>query len=95
MTEREILRRNVRRNGAAVQIDKAIEEMAELTQALMKWRHSRGEQKFEHVCEEIADVKITVMELQMVLDEMSNNDATNQIDNWTHTKMKRIEATIL
>lgn len=94
MTQREILRRNVLRNGAAVQIDKVIEEMAELTQALMKWRHSRGEQKFEHVCEEVADVKITIMELQMVLDEMSDESATNQIDAWTHAKVQRIEANL-
>ena len=66
--------------GADNQIDKAIEEMAELTKALLKLRHARNKPKsvfaedykkaFENVIEEIADVSIRMAQMEIIFGEL-------------------------
>ena len=61
--------------GKENQIDKCIEEMAELTKALLKYRHSPSMLSSAHVHEELADVRIMVEQMYMIFgeDAMGNN----------------------
>ena len=56
--------------GGNPQIDVAIEEMAELTQALIKTKRYAGDPDFvifrRNVIEEIADVEIMLVQLRMI-----------------------------
>ena len=60
----QVIKEAIRRNGEAKQIDIAIEEMAELTRALIKNR--RGFENYENVVEEIADVEIMMQQLLLI-----------------------------
>lgn len=53
--------------GEENQIDKTIEEMAELTQALIKYKHSDDDLFKEQIIEEITDVKIMIEQLEYLL----------------------------
>jgi NTP pyrophosphatase (non-canonical NTP hydrolase) len=66
--------------GADAQVDMLIEEMAELTQALLKTR--RNKSVFSHaVFEEMADVSICLDQLVKKIEEMKNEDTyLDQID---------------
>lgn len=57
----EIGQRAVKHYGAEIQVNIAIEECAELIQALCHFKRERGSQ--EDVCEEIADVYISLLSL--------------------------------
>lgn len=61
---REILQKNIDRNGVRTEVDVAIEEMAELTKELCK--HRRGSQNILNIAEEIADVAIMLEQLTMI-----------------------------
>lgn len=63
MTEEEIYTQALTKYGAEPQVKMAIEEMAELTNAFMKF--DRGRNTVENIIEEIADV--TIMMRQMAL----------------------------
>lgn len=64
----EILKRAIKTYGTDHQIDKAIEEMSELTQALIKLKQSKNSHIFmDHVSEEMADVEIMIKQLNMIL----------------------------
>jgi NTP pyrophosphatase (non-canonical NTP hydrolase) len=52
--------------GADRQVDKCIEELAELATALVKYRH--GEATAEQVIDELADVYITTGTIAMLFD---------------------------
>lgn len=69
--------------GLKAQIDIAIEEMAELTQALSKFK--RG--KEHNVEEEIADVKIMIKQLELKFDKQ-------KIDKIEKQKIERLEKLI-
>lgn len=70
--------------GLDRQIDKLIEEMGELTQALLKHRYAK-DIKFEtNVCEELADVKITLMHIEKQYD-------ADLIKRITEYKLRRLE----
>ena len=60
-----IYERAVRTWGADAQIDMAIEEMAELTTALLHWRRGRSGQL--PVASEIADVEIMMAQLRVLI----------------------------
>ena len=53
--------------GEENQIDKTIEEMSELTQALIKYKHCGGDLFKEKVIEEIADVEIMLDQIKYLL----------------------------
>lgn len=64
------------------QIEKAIEECAELTNALIKYRHRRVAEY--DVQEEIADVIIMMLQLKMMF-------GSNDIDTIIAKKLERLE----
>lgn len=71
MTNNQILQKAIDHYGAERQIDKCIEEMAELTQVLLKYKYvaeSMGSDNLlaQEVKYEIADVKITVAQMEML-----------------------------
>ena len=65
-----ILKKAIEHYGEAHQIDKAIEEMSELTKALLKLRYAEKDYEKEilqeAVAEEIADVCIMIRQLRMI-----------------------------
>ena len=67
-----ILKHAISHYGEAHQIDKAIEEMSELTKALLKLRYAEKDYEREilqeAVAEEIADVGIMLRQLRMIFD---------------------------
>jgi len=69
--------------GAEPQILMAIEEMAELTDALCKAIRGRE----TNVEEEIADVKIVLKQLEIMFDK-------KEVDEWEKKKLKRLERRI-
>lgn len=70
--QKTILKKSILRYGDSAQIDMAIEEMAELTKALLKHRRAKRfgqydvEQAQNSVSEEIADVLIMLEQLQII-----------------------------
>ncbi|OPY16259.1 MAG: hypothetical protein A4E69_00279 [Syntrophus sp. PtaB.Bin138] len=65
--QEDIYRRAMAKWGTVSQMLKAIEEMSELTAALMHWLGDRAGN--EDVCEEIADVLITARQLRLIFGE--------------------------
>lgn len=61
----------------------AIEEMSELTKELCKWDRGQGHRL--HVTEEIADVKIMLEQLCLML------DCDDMINDWYDFKLERLE----
>lgn len=60
----EIEKRAIRTYGENSQVDKAIEEMSELTKALLKYRV--GFATLDEIREEVADVQIMLEQLRML-----------------------------
>ena len=65
-----VLERAIHTYGGQAQVDKAIEEMSELTKALLKHRYVEKNYEIEiledAVAEEIADVEIMLKQLKMI-----------------------------
>lgn len=72
--------------GKEAQVDKAIEEMAELTKALLKARHFGG--SVQDVIEETADVLIMMCQMVLIF------DAKNEVDDVIHSKIERLKKRI-
>jgi NTP pyrophosphatase (non-canonical NTP hydrolase) len=68
----ETFRKSIEKYGSEAQIDMAIEEMSELTKALLKFRRfgwsENSSDYLENIYEEIADVKIMIRQLEMIYD---------------------------
>lgn len=66
MTDKQIktLNQAIQTYGKNSQVDKAIEEMSELTKELLKERQNKG--SAEHIMEELADVIIMMYQLMMI-----------------------------
>lgn len=70
--ERAIMKRAIDTYGERAQCDVAIEEMAELTKALLKTRrmsdndHAAQQRAISNVIEEIADVEIMISQLKII-----------------------------
>jgi hypothetical protein len=89
MIPQEILDKIIERWGVDSQIDKAIEEMSELTQALLKLRSATIHKKDftaeeDHVCEEIADVSLMMEQLRRTI------FPSTQIEKWEEFKIDRV-----
>lgn len=76
----DVIERAIKRNGLDMQLTVAIEELAELQQAICKYK--RGEE--HNIEEEIADVKIMIEQLETIF----NKDA---IRNWRNKKIERLD----
>lgn len=74
-SEREILGLVIERYGAEAQTDMAIEEMSELTKALLKYRRSQhgdktcGNNLVGNIVEEIEDVQIMLDQMKIIYGE--------------------------
>ena len=79
-SEQEILERAINTFGVNSQVDMAIEEMAELTKALLKYRRCCNgdayvddkDKLFGNVIEEMADVQIMLNQLYIMFGEPVN-----------------------
>lgn len=69
--ENPIYQQAIDKFGVPSQVDMLIEEMAELTQALLKWR--RGKDDMDNVHEEIVDVEIMLAQIKTGLSEEKLN----------------------
>lgn len=69
---KRILKHAISHYGETHQIDKAIEEMSELTKALLKLRYAEKDYELDilqkAVAEEMADVGIMLLQLRMIFD---------------------------
>lgn len=86
--EGKILEGAIAYHGAYAQIDHAIEEMSELTKALLKERRAVGTANYDaslrdHIREEMADVYIMLNQLSLIFGDCSD---------WEVLKLERLEA---
>lgn len=89
----ELYHRAIDRYGEGAQIMKAIEEFAELTQALCKASAATGDtdpavldEICEHLAEEMADAQIMWQQLLLIF------ESTGSVAEWTERKLDRLEA---
>ena len=83
----DILHRAIRYYGVRRQMDKAVEEMSELIQAIQKIRYSTGREHAaaqRNLLEEIADVSIMVDQLRIICGE-------SDVEKWRRHKLDRLE----
>lgn len=71
--------------GLYSQIDICIEEMSELMKELLKYK--RGNINIEKICEEIADVEITIGQMKLFFNE-------NKVNKYIEEKLIRLEERI-
>jgi NTP pyrophosphatase (non-canonical NTP hydrolase) len=83
---KEIYKRALKQYGSSRQVDKTIEELGELSTALMKFKH--GEMDMKGVITELADVLIMVYQMSIVF---GFDDVVDEID----YKTKRLEQKML
>jgi len=85
----DVLSKAIETYGKEAQIDKAIEEMSELTKALLKLRYVQKDYEREivqdAVSEEMADVEIMMTQLHMIFDN------TKKVEEYQIKKIKRLE----
>ena len=85
----EILEKAIETYGRECQIDKAIEEMSELTKALLKLRHCHEDWERQiikdAVDEEMADVQIVMIQLDMIFGN------SERVSAWRDKKIERLE----
>ena len=86
-----VLEENIKENGVALETVIAMEELAELIQAISKVKRYGfvGEYK-DNLIEEIADVDIVITELLMMFD-ISQDEFYNVIDKKIQRLRKRLE----
>jgi NTP pyrophosphatase (non-canonical NTP hydrolase) len=68
MTENEIYKAAIVKFGEVSQQDMVIEECAELIQAINKYRRKPSYETLEALASEIADVKIMLAQLEIIID---------------------------
>lgn len=66
--EQMLYEKAIKTYGQDMQVNVAMEEMAELIQALVKYRRSKSEKNLAHIWEEIADVQIMINQLKIIYD---------------------------
>ena len=80
--------------GASGQIDKAIEEMSELTKALLKERYARMTQNhleaIDNVCEELADAVIMLNQLVIIFAERYHAFSREDLQKVVNYKIERL-----
>lgn len=72
--EENILLRAIVEYGAEAQTDMMIEEMSELTKALLKHRRKESEETLDNILEEIADVQIMLDQVKLIHDDGKATD---------------------
>lgn len=80
--------------GVDMQLDMVIEEMAELTQAILKYKRARDkEQAISKIAEEHADVQIMLDQLAYMMSEHNRVDSKSYRD--LKNEIKRMKVTRL
>lgn len=80
----EIEKRAIEAYGKEAQLKMAIEEMAELTQAICK--SFRGKENLDNIIEEIADVEIMLAQLKLIYKLKKNEVVLKKVE-----KLRRLE----
>jgi NTP pyrophosphatase (non-canonical NTP hydrolase) len=95
--QRRILREALELYGADSCVDLLIEEMAELTQAIMKSRRYQNRYRSHHVIEELADVMICIESLKIILSGglMKEGGINALLSEYDNIKMCRLKKRIL
>lgn len=88
MDSKKILLEAIELWGEDFQLDMMIEEMAELTKAIMKLKRAGGGSELRvKVSEEIADVKIMIEQMEQMFSEKN-------IDSFYNEKLRRLKRRI-
>lgn len=85
--QKAVLEKAIRHYGFDSQADIAIEEMSELTKAIIKDRRYQSMETLANIFEEIADVLIIVEQLRLAF-------LPEHIDNYVTAKIARLEQRI-
>lgn len=78
--------------GTNPQIDVAVEELSELTKALMKWRRAKGAEATkarDGIIDELADVRIMVRQMEILF--QCEDDVEKRIDFKVHRQEGRLD----
>ena len=84
----EVLKEALYTFGTDKQLDIAIEEMAELTKAIIKHRRYASRETYENLCEETADVAIMIEQIFM---STNFDDVTKYVDAKIERLKQRLE----
>ena len=88
-----VFRRCICDYGTQPQVDVAIEEMSELTKALLKWRRAKGAELTkarEDIIDEIADVRIMCRQMEILF--QAEWEVERRIDFKVDRQRKRLDA---
>lgn len=88
----QIFRRCICTYGTNPQIDVAIEEMSELTKALLKWRRAKGAELTAArgcIVDELADVRIMARQMEILF--QCEDEVERRIDFKVQRQKSRIE----
>jgi NTP pyrophosphatase (non-canonical NTP hydrolase) len=81
--QKNIMQNAVRKYGVDAQDDIAIEEMSELTKAIIKNRRYKTFATLESIYEELADVYIMLEQMMMSLDK-------DRVQSYVNSKLERL-----
>lgn len=91
----DILNEAIDKYGTLGQIDKAIEEMSELTKALLKERYARMINnhlaEIDNVCEELADAVIMLNQLVLIFTERYHAFSREDLQKVVNYKIERLK----
>lgn len=88
-----VFRRCICEYGTQPQIDMAIEEMSELTKALLKWRRAKGAELTaarDNIIDEIADVRAMCRQMEILF--QAEDEVERRIDFKVDRQRKRLDA---
>lgn len=90
----EVLNKAIDKYGTTMQIDKSIEEMSELTKALLKERYARmtdnHNEAIDNVCEELADAVIMLNQLEIIFTERYHAFKREDLQRMVDFKINRL-----
>ena len=90
----EILKKAINKNGELKQLIKAIEEQAELIQAICKYLYEDEEKeklrKIEDITEETADVVVTIDEVNLMMSDKLNRSFYGDVSELVNYKINRL-----
>lgn len=87
-----VFRRCICNYGTHPQIDTMIEEMSELTKALLKWRRAKGADSTaarDHIIDELADVRIMARQMEILF--QAEDETERRINYKVQRQSKRLE----
>ena len=92
----EVLNKAIDKFGTSPQIDKAIEEMSELTKPLLKERYARmtdnHNEAIDNVCEELADAVIMLNQLEIIFTERYHAFSREDLQKVVNFKIERLRS---